>query len=289
MPTRRRVLGHVGALGAAASLGGCFWDTTNDSFLAVRLEPVPRADLGQNEVVAEEELGPRAGRIVDEGLANGTSAYGRQPHALTGHAFVRDDGTYYAVRRSENGTETVERPVLEAEPVETADGSVSDRGNLSESDGRALRCAVSTADERDPHPCVVHEGEASAFWPESRFRYLERGDDGYFRLSVSERNVSLDRHEYRFEPVAGNRSAFADYAAGERVAVDFSTVDASAEQREILRTAAEEGVYEESPPPYSDGLRDLTERIRGASDGYEAIVRFDGAYYLASVEQGFDD
>lgn len=40
-----------------------------------------------------------------------------------------------------------------------------------------------------------------------------------------------------------------------------STVNLSAKQRDILETAANDGVYRESPPPYSDTLQDI-ERVQ---------------------------
>ena len=288
VPSRRRVLAQASGLGATATLGGCLWNLGGaSSRLAIRFEPVSRADLGREAVVTASELQPRARRVVHEGLGNGTAVYGRKPRAFADHAVVSVDGTYYAVGVVENGSETVERPVLEAELVDTTNGSVSDWGNLSRSDALTLRCAVSVRDDGDDHSCVVYDGDASAFWPEPRFRYLERGDDGYFRLSVAERAVSLDRYEYGFDRVAANESAFADYAARELVAVDFDEADLSAKQRAIVETAASEGVYEESPP-YSEGVQVLADRLRNAGDGVDAYVRFDGSYYLASVRQSFN-
>lgn len=284
MPTRRQVLIGGSGLGATATLGGCLGDLGGSSSrLAIRLEPVSRPELGQKDVVAVDDLGPRARSVVDDGLANGATAYGRKPRSFVGHPFVRVDGAYYAIQVTENGSEEVERPVLEAEQVDTADGSVSDWGNLSRSDGFTLRCAVSARDD-DDRSCVVHGGNASAFWPEPRFRYLERGEESYYRLTVAERSVSLDRYEYAFDRVAENESAFADYAARELVAIDFDQADLSMKQRDVLETAASDGVYEESPP-YSDELQELTRRIRNADDGVEAHVRFDGSYYLARVQQ----
>jgi len=172
MPSRRRVLAHAAGIGAAAALTGCVLDTSNDSSLSLRLEHVPRERLGQRLATPVEELQPRARETAVAGLANGTTAYGRPP--LAAGEVVVADGTYYEVRVTQNGTATVERPVVESEAVSAPDGSVGDWGGLSRSDAEALRCAVATRDEPDARPCVL-PGEDSDFWPEPRFRYSRPG------------------------------------------------------------------------------------------------------------------
>lgn len=287
MLTRRTVLAHIAGLGGTTALAGCVLDTTNDSSMSIHLEEVPREQLGQKDAFTPDELEPIARETVSDGLTNGTTVYGTKP--LAAGTFVVSNGSYYVVRITQNGTEAVERPVLEAEKVSSPNGTVRDWGNLSRSDALTLRCAVTTRDEQDAHPCVIFSGSDSAFWPELRFQYLESGDELYYRLHTTERTVTLDRYDYTFEPIASNRSSFADYVARERIAIDFSTADLSAEQRDILRTAATEGVYRESPPPYSDALRELVEWVRSVDDNNTVYVRFNGTYYEASERQSFDD
>lgn len=288
MTTRRQVLASAGGLGGVTALAGCPLYTGNDSSMAIYIEDVSREDLGQNYVVAADELEPRARAVVREGLSNGTIVHGTKP--IRSDEIVLLDGSYYAVQITENGTETVTRPVLDATEVASADGTAADWGNLSESDALTLRCAVSTRDERDAPPCVVFAGNDSAFWPDLRFRYFEGGDETYYRLHASEQRVTLDRYDYTFDLVASSRSAFAEYAESELVAINFATIDLSAEQQDILDTAADDGIYRESPPPYSEDLRDLVERLRAANGNAESSVyiRFDGNYFVARYSQTFN-
>lgn len=289
MPSRRSLLAGLGSMGATIPLAGCFWDVTNDSSLTLEMESVSRDELGQARVRPVAEQGPWVRQVVARGLENGTTVYGRKP--LERSDFLDVDGTYYAVHVSKNGTATVERPVLEATEVAAPDGPVNDWGNVSRADGLTLRCAVSTRDRNDLPGCVIYGGNESAFLPKPRFRYLESGEETYYRLEVEERPVDLDRYEYSFESVAETRSAFAEYVARERVAIDFSTGDLTAEQRDILETAAAEGTYEESPPPYSAALQELVDRIERTqqrSGTYEIYVRFEGEYYRLSYQQFFD-
>ncbi len=284
MVTRRTVLSSLTTIGVTSTFTGCLWDTSNDSSLAIHLETVSRRDLGQINVVDEGELTPRARSVFSEGLTNGTIAFGTQP--FESGEVVHSGGSYYAVQVSENGTEAVQWPVLDATEVSTANGSVSDWGNLSRSDAYTLRCAVSSRG----NPCPIYAGNHSVFWPELRFRYLESGDETYYRLQTSEQTVTLDRYRYTFEPVAANRSAFVDYAMRELVAIDFSTVNLSAKQRDILATAAEEGTYRESPPPYSAALEGLVDRLKSVYGPETSVyVRFNGNYYEARHTQSFDD
>lgn len=280
---RRHALTLLVVLSGTIAFTGCLWDTTNDSSMAVQLEEVPREQLGQEDALVPAQMEPRAREIVNDGLANGTIAHGRKP--LSNGTFISSNGSYYAVHVSKNGTATVERPVLEAEKVSAPNGSVSDWGNLSRSDSQTLRCAVSTRDRQDI-PCVIFRGSDSAFWPELRFQYLESGDSTYYQLNTSMQTVTVDRYRYTFERIASNRSAFTAYVVRDQTML---TANLSADQREILRKAAADGIYRESPPPYSDSLRSLVDRIRAVSDGSTVYVRFNGTFYEATARQSFDD
>lgn len=279
MVTRRTVLANVVGLGGTTLLAGCLFN--NGGSLAINLTPVSRSDLVPT-ATALADLEPRARAAVSDGLANGTTVYGRTP--LEAGSFVLADDAYYRVAVEANGTETVERPVLQAESVSGSDGPVGGWEGLSPSDDFTLRCAIQAPDRVYEPPCVILGGNDSAFWPELQFEYFHPGDMGPYRLQTSEQTVTLDRYDYTFERVAQTQSAFADYVVNQRVAIDFSTIDLPAEQRDILETAATEGVYRESSPPYSDALEDLGERIQSAG-GYTVYVRFNGTYYEASVDE----
>lgn len=284
MVDRRTLLGALTGIAGMTALTGCLWDSSNGSSLTIQLNEVPREQLGQSKAYKLEKVEPRAREIVREGLINGTTVYGTKP--LEAGTFVLSDGSYYAVRVMQNGTETVERPVLDAERVAAPNGSVSDSRELSRSDTLTLKCAVSTHDRQDTRPCVIFAGNHSVFWPELQVQYFERGDETYYRLRTSEQTVTLDRYDYTFERVARNQSSFADYIAQEQVEINFT--GAAAKQRDILRTAANEGMYRESPP-YSAALEALVDRVRSAGDERTVYVRFNGTYYEASVVRVFDD
>lgn len=280
MPSRRRVL--AAAATVLSSLGGCATlDTSNASGIVLRFDPVPASAVGSADLLTAEEFTAPQRHVVDAGVPNGAAAYGHPP--IGAGAFVLDNGTYYAVAASGNGTETVTRPVLSADPAAEAGGSTVEFGDLSRTDQRTLKCAVT--DGKEPTPCVLYAGTESAFWPDPG--YARVGGDAY-RLSIAERNVTLDRYDYEFEPVARNRSAFADYAARNALAANYDEMPLSEEQRSILRTAANDGVYRETPP-YSDAIRTVVEVFRQGADGNEDYVRFAGSFYLASVRQVYDD
>lgn len=286
MPSRRQVLAHL-AIGTAASSGCLLWDTRDDSALALHFEPVDASDLGEEFLFTAAEWSATQRQLVGDGVPNGTARYGHRP--LRGGEFVEVDGTYYAVDVAENGTETVARPVLRAERVSGVDGEARGFADLSREDALTLRCAVATSSGEGPEPCaVLHAGEESAFWPDPPFEYWTNGDDSY-HLTVSEQNVTLTRFDYTFRPVARSRPAFADYAARELLAADYDSMDLTAEQRDILRAAAREGVYRESPPPYSDEFLDLVDAFRAGADSARDYVRFDGAYFLARTTEFHDD
>jgi len=287
MVSRRAVLGHVAALGGATTLTGCLFGAfSNGSSLAIHMTAVSSSELEPEAVPTLDDLEPRARTVVSEGLSDGTITYGRNP--LANGSYVAVDGAYYVATVEANGTEAVERPVLEAEAVSESDGTIGAWEDVDSSDEFTLRCAIQAPDRVYEPPCVVLGGNHSAFWPELQFQYFEPGDMGPYRLDVSQQTVTLDRYEYTFERVAETRSAFLDYAVSERVAIDFSTVGLSAEQRDILETAATEGVYRESPS-YSSALQDLERRIQSAGDDRTVYVRFNGSYYEASVDQVYDD
>lgn len=282
MPSRRTVLG--GLLGSAG-FSGCVMDRENASELALHFEPVDADALGDADLYRSDEWTPTQQQLLAAGATNETAAYGHRPFD-DGDA-IHVNGTYYDISVQENGTATVLRPVLRAEPVSESNGEVGNFSAVSELDQRALKCAVASADGKGPEPCILHAGNRSAFWPTLEFEYVTVGGDTH-QLSATEQNVTLTRHDYRFTPVAQNRSAFATYAAQNLVAVNYDAMALTADQRKMLRTAAEEGVYRESPP-YSEGLQELVNAFREGADDYEDTVRFDGEYYLASVQQIYDD
>jgi|AntDeeMinimDraft_5_1070356.scaffolds.fasta_scaffold20757_1 hypothetical protein len=286
MLTRRSVLVHVVGLGGTTALTGCLFGAFNNGgSLAITLTPISRSEIVPT-ATALEDLEPRARATVTDGLANETTVYERQP--LEAGAFVLADGVYYRVTVEANGTERVERPVLEAESISESDGPVGGWEGLTPSDDFTLRCAIQAPDRVYEPPCVILGGDNSAFWPELQFEYFHPGNMGPYRLHTSEQMVTLDRYDYSFERVADNQSSYTDYVLNRRVAIDFSTVDLPAEQRDILETAAAEGVYRETSPPYSDALEDLQGRIQSPGS-YTVYVRFDGTYYEASVDEVHGD
>jgi hypothetical protein len=282
MPSRRRLLGAVASLPLTA---GCVYDLRNDSSKALHFEPVPESELGAKFVYTEREWSPTQRRVVAAGVPDGTEFYGIRP--FEDGEYVVVDGVYYAVSVAEHGRESVERPVLTAERVSEADGEARDFGDFSDADRRALKCAVASSDGDGPEPCVVHAGEASAFWPEPDPRHVEVGGD-HFRLSAETATVSLTRYEYAFDRVADSRSAFLDRLGDDLLAVDFAEVDLTPDQREMLATAASEDVYSESPP-YSEGFQELLETFEEGRRRHEDYVRFDGDYYLARIDAVYDD
>lgn len=283
-PTRRRFLA-LAAAGVSAASGCFFGDTHDDSELALHFEPVPAEELGSEFLYTRADWTPAQRALLDRGGTNATEAFGYRP--FDPGDVVRVNRTYYAVFVGQNGTERVERPVLVAESEPEPSGQTGDFSGLAESDVLALRCAVSSARRERSEPCVIHGGNHSAFLPEPAFRSFEHHDD-YYRLSVVEREVELDRYEYGFRPVAENRSAFASYAARGMLAVDYDSTSPSSEEREVLRTAAEEGVYREAPP-YSEALLAVVEAFRDGATDHEDYVKFDGEYYLARATEVSDD
>ena len=283
-PTRRRLLAAVAA--AAGSSGCLFGDRHDDSELALHFEPVPADELGSAFLYTRVEWTPAQRALIERGGTNATEAFGYRP--FDPGDVVRVNGTYFEVFVGRNGTGRVERPVLVAEPESEASEPTGDFTGLAESDVLALRCAITSADREGSEPCVLHGGEHSAFVPEPAFRSIDHGE-AYYHLSVAEREVELDRYDYEFQPVAENRSAFTDYAARDLLAVDYDETSLTGEKREVLRTAAEEGVYRESPPPYADALLDLVGTFRDGASDHRDYVKFDGRYYLAWTTEFSDD
>lgn len=283
--SRRRLLAL--AAGSGTALSGCLlWDTHDDSELAFHFESVAPSNLGAEFLYTNGEWTPTQRRLVASGVPNGTTAYRHEP--FVDGEFVRVNGTYYSVASTENGTRTVTRPVLRAEPVSSANGERGDFSGLSPDDQRLLKCAIASADRKGPTPCVVHARTESKFWPNPPFEYLRHNDEDY-RLVASERNVTFPRYDFTFESVARNRFAFAEFAARELVAVDYDARDLTEKQRSILRTAAREGAHRESPPPYSDSLLVLVRGFEASADDFRDYLRFEEAYYLAWTTRSYDD
>ena len=279
---RRALLSSL-ASGGVAALAGCL-DTTNDSSLAVELNRVPKAQLGQPDTVSTDELDADVRAVASDGLGDGTTFTGAQ--RLDPEEFVVVNGSYYTVAIARAGSGTVARPVLEAEPVSDVDGPVGAWGNLSDSDTTTLRCALSNSERSAVRPCLIPRQNDSTFWPSLQFQYFQHRERTY-RLRTTERAVDLDQYEYTFDRVAKNESSFAEYVATERLRIDAATV--SGAQRDILRTAATEGVYRESPPPYSEALQSLAEQILAEGFDVTTYVRVDGSYYEAYVLESHDD
>lgn len=284
-PTRRRFLA-LAAAGVPAVSGCFFGDTHDDSELAIHFEPVPADELGSVFLYTREEWTPAQRALLDRDGTNATESFGYRP--FDPGDVVRENGTYFAVFVGQNGTEQIVRPVLVAEPEPEPSGRTGDFSGLAESDALALRCAITSAEREGPEPCAIHGGNHSEFLPEPSFQSIEHRD-GYYRLSIVEREVELDRYEYDFQPVAENRTAFASYAARDMLAVDYDATSLSSEEREVLRTAADDGVYRESPPPYSDALRAVVEVFRDGASDHRDYVKFDGRYYLAWTTEVSDD
>lgn len=283
-PTRRQLLSVVA--GTLPLVSGCFFgDTHDDSELAIHFEPVRASELGAEYLHTSEEWTPAQRTFLDVGVRNATVAYGHRPFESV--SVIRANGTYYAVSVAENGTETVRRPVLRAEPVSEPTEEVGDFSGLARADGLALRCALVSAQRDGPGPCVLNAGNRSAFWPDLRFTHVEHSGD-YYRLTSAEETVELARYDYVFEPVARDRSVFADYAARSMLVVDYADQSLSPEERSILETAAADGVYRESPP-YSDALRTLVDGLDSRANRHRVYVRFEGSYYLARTTRAFDD
>lgn len=282
--SRRQVLAAGASLTVAGS-GGCVMNRGGGSETVLGFVAVERSDVSELAVVESDDWTAAQRRLLGDDPGNNATAYGYRP--FDEGDVVLANGTYYTVSVAENGSETVTRPVLHAEPVSDPDGAVADPSSLPDADVMALKCAVASVDGKGPEPCVVHGGEGSAFWPVPVPEYVDVGGDVY-RLSASEESVGLQRYDYEFEAVAESLSAFADYAVEHLLAVDFDALSLTERQQEILRTAAEEGSYRETPP-YSDALHWIVETFRAGADGQEGYVRFDGAFYLATVSQIWAD
>lgn len=284
-PTRRRLLVLTAA--GVPALSGCFFgDTRDDSELALHFESVPAGELGSEFLYTREEWTPAQRAFLDRGVSNATEAFGHRP--FESGAVVRVNDTYFTASVSENGTGQVSRPVLVAEPEPEPSGRTGEFAGLAQSDVFALRCAIVSAQREGPEPCVLHGGDHSAFVPEPPFRSIEHNDE-YFGLSVVESELELTRYAYEFQAVAENRSAFASYAAREMLAVDYDAVPLTVEEREILRTAADDGVYRESPPPYSGAFLDVVEAFRDGATDHRDYVKFDGEHYIAWTTEFSDD
>lgn len=284
MPSRRQVLASAAAA-ASAGAGGCLFGRGGaGSEMILEFEPVERGAVGQRAVYASEEWTATQRALLGDDPGTDAVAYGHQP--FHEGDIVRANGRYYAVSVSENGTGTVTRPVLEAEPVEDDGGDAVELDSLAPADAMTLKCALASARGDGPEPCVVHGGEGSVFWPDPP-EYADMGGDVY-RLSAREHSVTLQRYDYSFQEVATNESAFTEYAVEKLLAVDFDSWDLTETEREVLTSAAQEGRYRETPP-YSDALERITDAVLDGARGREGYVRFDGAYYLASVRQIWAD
>jgi hypothetical protein len=268
-----------------AGSGGClFGRDGTESETILEFEPVEQSDVGRRTVYTRTEWSPTQRALLGDDPGSDAVAYGYQP--FHEGDVVHTDGTYYAVSVTEGGTETVTRPVLEAASVDGHSGEAVELSSLSDADRMTLKCALASADGDGPEPCVVHGGERSAFWPDPP-TYASVGGDVY-QLSAHERSVTLERYDYSFETVAESDAAFTEYAVANLLAVDFDAWTLSEAEREILTTAAQEGRYRETPP-YSDALERIVDAVREGSRGSEGYVRFEGAYYLASVQETWAD
>ena len=284
--TRRDIFCCISALGISIGLAGCSFDRNNQSSISIDLAEVPPEGLSLGSPTALHEFPPRAQEMVREGLTNRTIVYGTRP--IESGTYIRANGTYYVSQIIENRTTTTDRPILEAMEVSTPDGPMISTSNLTYSDMETLQCAISSRNGTDTDPCLIYGGTDSAFWPEPRSRFFNESENRFYRLRSIRQTVTVDQYTYEFESIARNRSTFDDIVAREQVDIDFSEVNMSQEQRDILANAAENGPYRESPP-YSDSLLRLVDRLEAAgADSGGAYIRFNKSYYRVSLRQRWD-
>lgn len=248
-------------------------------FVATR--PVEYTDA-QRTAVAE---------MLDGG---GHVTYGHQPFG--DGSFVMADGRFYRVDTDRSGSKTVTRRVLGATLVEDATDQAVSIGGYPDADREpiviAYRMAVTKAREDDDRPTDhgyvyvfrTTDPEESALLPTPEHPVVEVAGETV-RLWIEEREIEEHAFSATMDEVAATEDAFERHVR-EAYVVDLDEESLTADQREIVETAVEEGAYEGDDGP-TEPMTGLLETLHDdrASRRF-SLFEYEGQVYRWEFQGG---
>jgi len=301
MTVSRRHALQAGAVAVTGGLAGCAGVFGPNCTHSARLE----FDRATDDAVAAAatagryaDLGPLSGRLLEAAFRTGETTHRAHRPAVREGVYGTPEGYY---RVAVTAVEEAPAPRYDVEFTASTDATPGDAvafGSLPDPDRRALLVSLvdrlarrrrGGIDVSGRMPLVYDEAgvAASRLVPEAgvdRVRY----DDVVLTVTPTGETSSATLQTFRFaaERLAGSTAAFADLAREELLARggDVAPADLTADQREVVETAIEEGYGEcvDDPSPAFAGVvealfGDVDVRYGGADD---ELVTYDGTAYL---------
>lgn len=283
-PSRRTFLAGTGAL-CLTTLSGClFGFRGQDAGFDLSLDPVG-ADLRTAFTLDQSELSPTQAEIVDD-LRESETTIGYDQQLFDDGEILELDGSYYRVAVADDGTETIHRPVLEAELIDESEAT-DEPVPLDRYDDAAydiVHPVVVTAHRgrMEPHVFYTETVRPEQLTPEPHYTSVTFQDEVY-RLEISEQEIEADRIRYQWDELSGDNVEEA--IREEHDIIDVDSLDLSAEAESILEAARDD-------PPYvgTVSFSEAEEEVLAALNSEQQDVGpdtrwivFRGTYYEAQV------
>lgn len=295
---RRRFLQVAGGSGAAA-MAGCFaFGTGCTRSYTLQLTEVGDDEIAERESQAPSDLHPVGRELVLKARDSDAATYRalRKP-PVPERGYLELDGRYYGAT-----VETVEEESVTGHVFDvTMDEQTNERGPSSTSisyadlpvhDRRAFVAGLGYPDERKLEGTRTMSGtatigyadrntvESSVLVPDPEYEYVQYSEN-YFRLEkTGTEEATVTTYELRLEHVADSASQLAARVRDES-GVELRQGELSAEQRDVLRQATEDGYQEcvdDSTTTYG-----LFERLRDAD-----YVRYEETWYAVDLYESVE-
>lgn len=298
--TRRLTLQAL-AGGATAALAGCGALGECRPKVEIRLTRPSDREVAESAAKAEDELRPVGRALALAAAEDGSTTYhaARQPPFVYDVGYLRVEGTYYRYRVDPIAEATITGTTLHLhqDAITDADGQSGDAVPFDElpvHDRRTFLALLEAygvgyfddpaafferTDEVDVTRAVGYADEdraaTSLLVPEPAHDYV-RFHDHFFRLErTGTAEIAVTTYEVSLDRIEGGAEGVAE-AHREAAGVRAAELDLTAEQREILAAASEEG-YSECGEP-SRPLAGLDERLADT-----LYIRYDGTWYRERI------
>jgi len=293
---RRRFVGTAAGLAGLTGLSGCL---SSVEFTITSTE-IPDGNFASFLARDETDLSATQAKLVDELLANESAvrfAY-EADDLLKPGTYVRAENAYYQMQRTDAGTETVVRDVLQAEAVTESEaaGKAVSYEQYTGPNERPVLDAVITAFRGHPVPHVFHSpaNETPQLRPTLQHEYVEYMDE-QFRLSLSETEVHVDQYEYSVTQMADDEQAFEAYLREDRDIIRLSSDELRAETAEVFDKITTTGRYrgsDDALSPFSQAETEVLEQLEISQKGSGTDTRYmsyDGSLYEVVVTWSHSD
>lgn len=296
--TRRHLLAGAASAGSIAVAGCLQFGTGCTRSLTLRLEPTTDADIVERNADPPAELHPVGRSLVERAREDGAATF--RSHAdppVPGTGYVELDGRYVRVVTEVTGNTTVTGYTFDVTMDEesTAGGSPGDtvafedlpahdqQGFLAGLDFPPVGKIDGTKSMSGSATIAYAEQslvESSVLIPDPEYGYVEYRGHPFRLAKTGTEQVTVLTHEVRLEQVADSPAALAELVRDEHGVV-LRSDDLSAEQRDVLETAIEDG--HDECAEYSTATRGLVDRLREAD-----YARYEGTWYHVDMYEAVE-